>query len=478
MWLLPSRGRPGNLARFFNAYRQTGGSTPGMVIVDTDDYLAHRPAYSELALPMGWLLKITSGVTQGEKIAEVWHQVKDCAWLGLIGDDCVPETMGWDRRLTEALDGTNFVSCDDGWQAPKRVGNCWVMSGDLVRAVGWIFPPGLQHLYVDDVWEEIGHEAGCWRVLMDVKVAHRHVLKGEAAPDDTHRAVYGSDGSDPQAGMWPLDAAAYTGWQKSGKADTIAAVRALNPGRNAADADEEQKVQARMARAKSRFVLIASPVHRGFEEPFVTSIIQTVILLERLGVRQDCQWVKGGSNLPKSRNQLAAGFLAGDWTDLIFIDTDMGWDPNAVVRLLASDKDVIAAVGRRKCEEVSWCCNLPAGPLRQDDMGALEVPRAGTGLMKITRDALEQIIAARPDLKGPGDDNMSPGERANYHHFFRFGDDDSGEDYVFCDLFRSVGGEVWIDPEIWLSHTGEKAYAGKFADALKPVVTVIQDKAA
>src|SRR5215469_15503466 len=141
MWLLPSRGRPANLARFFVAYRSTSGSTPGMVLVDCDDYAAHAADYARLDFPLGWFLRVTTGATQHDKIREVWDWVKDCAWLGLIGDDCVPITKHWDRGLVERLDGSNIVSCEDGWQAPKRLGNCWIMAGELVRAVGYIFPP-------------------------------------------------------------------------------------------------------------------------------------------------------------------------------------------------------------------------------------------------------------------------------------------------------------------------------------------------
>jgi hypothetical protein len=50
----------------------------------------------------------------------------------------------------------------------------------------------------------------------------------------------------------------------------------------------------------------------------------------------------------------------------------------------------------------------------------------------------------------------------------RFGEDDGGEDYQFCELWRSVGGKVWADPEIELGHCGETEFKGKFADALTP----------
>jgi hypothetical protein len=50
-----------------------------------------------------------------------------------------------------------------------------------------------------------------------------------------------------------------------------------------------------------------------------------------------------------------------------------------------------------------------------------------------------------------------------------FGDDDDvTEDYAFCDRWRELGGRVFIDPSVRLSHVGEKAYAGVIAELLRP----------
>lgn len=475
MWLLPSKGRPANLARFFEAYRKTGGSTPGMVLLGPSD--EGGAGYPDL--PLGWFYKFCEGETQGEKLAEVWATVKDCTWLGLIGDDCVPETPQWDQQLASELTGWNFVSCNDGWQAPNRVANCWLMSGDLVRAVGYVFPPGLHHLFVDDVWEELSRRtapcldgAHLWTCRMDVMVRHAHVLKGEAAADDTHREVYGSDTIDREGGFWPTDRAAFDDWIKT---DMDAAVERIAkilppkapvmPPETAAVADEAQK--RRMARVKARKVLIATPCHGEFTPNFVLAMINTVKLFERIPIVYDHQWVLGSSNLPKARNHLCAHFLAGEYDDLLFIDADMGWAPNSALRLLASDRPIVAAVGRRKEDEPHWCTTLIAGETQHGPMGELMVRRVGTGMMKVAREALEHIVKKRPDLKLPGDAySLSPKEREHYHRFFSFGDDDMGEDYWFCELWNSLGGQVWIDPSIELSHRGSKDYVGKFSDVL------------
>lgn len=482
MWLLPSRARPASLARFFGAFEKTGGSTPGIVIVDRDDWDERREAYETIALPLGWSWAITKGVTQGEKLAELWPQVIPAGWLGLIGDDCVPETPQWDRKMLVAVDGANIVSCNDGWQAPRRLGNCWIMAGDLVRTVGYIFPIGLHHLFVDDVWETIGQAAQCWRCLMTVKVAHRHVLRGEANADDTHRRVYGSNTSNVLGGLWPTDAEAFETWKRLDCQRAIDAVIALRKERGlgvtvaTADGDEdpierERKVQARL---KTRSVLFCTPTRGTPAMKYAESMAETSALLTKLGIDWNFITVEGSSNLPRARNHLCAWFLGTPkYTDLLFIDDDMKWDAMAVVRLLASDKGVIGAVGRKKQDKVAWCVRVPpetlgaGGAYTDGPMNSLEVETVGTGMLKITRETLEAFAAMRPDLKmDPRDDEMPDDIRALYHRFFQFGELEEGEDYTFCLRWRALGGSVWIDPSITLGHIGSKNYEGTFMDAL------------
>lgn len=468
MWLLPSRRRPANLARFFAAHEKAGGSTPGMVIVDYRDWRDLCDKYSALKLPLGWNFRLTEGETQGDKIREVWAEVKDCAWLGLIGDDCVPETPQWDRRLVAHLERSLIVSCDDGWQAPKRLGNCWIMAGELTRALGYIFPPGLHHLFVDDVWETIGREAGCWRCDMDIRVAHRHVLNKQAEADDTHRLVYGSDTSNPDGGMWPGDREAYATWRDGLRAEAVAAARGLR-----GDAAPEDSDRLSIERAKSRSVLICTPIGRQPAPEYVVSLVNTTALLSKLKIRHECRFVIGSSNLPRARNQLVAEFLASGFDDMLFVDDDMGWRADAVVRLLASEHDVIGGVGRKRVDKPNtdgevWCVKWLDPPFKQVQ-GAIEVAGVGTGFMCISRAALEQIVEKRPEILRHGE--LMPG-LPTYHRFFYWGDDgesELSEDYQFCADWRALGGSVWIDPKIGLSHVGSKAYAGCVDEILMPL---------
>lgn len=475
MWLLPSRARPENLRRFFEAFRATGGSTPGMVLVDELDAAQHRDAYDALELPLGWTLRLTEHPTQGAKIREIWDEVKDCAWLGLIGDDNIPITPGWDRRLIEKLNGWNLVSCNDMWLAPRRVGNCWIMSGQLVRAVGYIFPPGMEHLFVDDVWEAIGNAGACWRCEMDVFVKHAHVMKGDAPVDQTHRETYG-DGfrighfaPDRSHGRWVPDEAAYKAWRETELPRIEGLLAHLRPAPDAAH-------EARMARATARKLLIVTPIHGDTAWQYTLSMVATVQALSRMGVTHDLRAIIGNSNLPRARNELAAFFLSLEWDDCLLVDSDMGWTVNDVLRLAASDKEVIGGVGRKKVDKPLtdgsiWCVRLIPGQkeFHTDEMGAIKVAGVGTGFLKISRSAFVKLVEAHPDWKRHGRDDMKAEERRWYYKFFRFPDDehDTGEDYFFCNAWRELGGEVWIDPSIRLTHAGNHGFTGCFGEFLE-----------
>lgn len=448
-----------------------------MVIVDHQDWADNAEAYREIeeGLPLGWYFVQTEGVTQGDKLRELWLQLQPCAWLGLIGDDCIPETPGWDRLLVGQLASAGIVSCNDGWLAPHRIGNCWIMSGPVVRAVGCIFPPGLHHLFVDDVWESLGRATGAWHVRMDVLVRHAHVMKGEAAADDTHRATYGAGfsddcpGPDRKHGLWAKDEAVFDAWRNADRPRAVESIRALG---------KQVPTVARLQRAKSRSVFVATPIMRHPVRQYTNAVIQTTAHLMRLGIAITFEQHIGSSNLPRARNELAAKFLASDCTDLLFADDDIGWASEDVVRLLASAQPLIGGVGSKKVELPDadlrkWCCRWLGKEIVTDAAGAVEVEVIGTGFLKIAREVFEQLITAHPDWKILGDPKMSDAERANYYRFFRFSHDDPdepGEDYDFCMAWRALGGRVWFDPEINLIHVGEKEYTGQISAAFGPVL--------
>ena len=232
-------------------------------------------------------------------------------------------------------------------------------------------------------------------------------------------------------------------------------------------------------RARSRRVMICTPIARHPTYQYALSLTDTCLLLERNGVAHARQFVIGSSNLPRARNELVARFLASNCTDLLFVDDDMGWDGNAALRLLSSEKPIAAVVGRKRVDKPNsdlevWCGRpetaADGSGIIQDEMGLVRFERVGTGFIKIAREAFEMIAKAHPEWKRAGHAGMSDDVKANYYRFFRFGDDayETGEDFEFCNAWRALGGEIWVDVEQRLSHVGEKDYAGAFAELMQP----------
>lgn len=233
--------------------------------------------------------------------------------------------------------------------------------------------------------------------------------------------------------------------------------------------------QARLARARQRSVMICSPVARNPVYQYTAALASTLLFLCEQGIKVTFQFVVGGSVIHKARNELCAHFLQSDFTDLLFIDDDMSWSPNDVLRLLASDKPLIGGVGRMRVQKQNsdpavWCWRPlhDAGALRQDEMGAIEVKGFGAAFMLINRRVLHDM--AIPEWKRAGAHDWPQGLRDNYYEFFRTGEEGSdiefGEDYVFCNRWRAMGNEVWVDPTIKLGHVGSFNYEGSLEQAV------------
>jgi len=114
--------------------------------------------------------------------------------IGFMGDDHQPRTCGWDRRYVETLRelGTGLVYGDDqlqGARLPTQV----AMTADIVRGLGYMAPPDLWHMYVDNFWRDLGLHAGCIRYLPDVVIEHMHPIAGKSPWTEGHQRVNAAD---------------------------------------------------------------------------------------------------------------------------------------------------------------------------------------------------------------------------------------------------------------------------------------------
>jgi len=138
------------------------------------------------------------------------------------------------------------------------------------------------------------------------------------------------------------------------------------------------------------------------------------------------------------------------------IDDDNHPDDGGFVRLLQHDVDIVAAPCRNKQEPIRWPIRwLTSRPLERDaKTGLLEVETVGTGILRITREAIEKIIAADGEDIWYVDANVK--SKRSYEMFRACGVDHVpiGEDVQFCLLARKHGMRIWVDPDIVTNHYG------------------------
>jgi hypothetical protein len=196
------------------------------------------------------------------------------------------------------------------------------------------------------------------------------------------------------------------------------------------------------------------------------------------------------SLVPRSRNGILAGFLdSPDATHLMFIDADMGFEPEQVGRLLAFDQDLVAGMypvknhdwskaARSACEGHLTVEQLgeaglhyvgvPCPPAdREERDGFVTARYAGTGFMLIRRAVVERMAAAYPETKYKVAQTYPSPARAsdNLHSLFDCMIDPEtrtylSEDFTFCHRWRRIGGKVWLDTRSRLKHVGSCEFQG------------------
>lgn len=219
MWLLQSRGRPQILARFLARAVETGLSTPGHIWIDSDD--PTLPEYLSLKLPEGWMIGVHRRIGLGPSTNALLMGYWDEPWFGILGDDAMPATQDWDKKLIAEAGADYMASPADGINdGTARITNGTVIGGNLARSLGWLILPGLQRLYGDDVLHEIGKERGVLRYRPDVRVEHWHFTTGKTPMDETYLK--------PEASA---DRSIYEEWQKARMAkNTPITICCINAG--------------------------------------------------------------------------------------------------------------------------------------------------------------------------------------------------------------------------------------------------------
>ena len=238
-------------------------------------------------------------------------------------------------------------------------------------------------------------------------------------------------------------------------------------------------------------LFLATPCYGGLcLEKFMTSVIKLQIELIKEGIQLMIDTTENESLVHRARNVAVGRFMQKTDADLfMFIDADVDFNADSVVRLVRSGHDVSVAIYPKKV--VMWdqaktaieqgdnrnmamlssslVANIGAHR-RSVENGFVEVLDGPTGFMVITRKAFEKMHEHFTDLNCKNDhqnrdfdeycavfDCMIDPEARRY----------LSEDYAFCRRGQQVGGKIYADVHTTLGHVGNLPFSGCMNDRLK-----------
>jgi len=243
-------------------------------------------------------------------------------------------------------------------------------------------------------------------------------------------------------------------------------------------------------------LLVATPVHSEVSIHYTESLLTLQGMGHSLGLTIDFLLLKS-SLVTQGRNLCVSSFLnKKEYTHMLFIDSDISFDPSSVVKLLKCDKDVVSIPYPMKTinwnkvhgriqndKNISMNDLSKSGftyPIKVEDQqninvskGIMEVTHAPTGFMLIKKEAILKMVEKYPHLKikQPTIMNGEAKDTENLWNFFDTWFDQKtnkyyGEDFAFCQKFRDIGGKCYCYVDDFITHVGEYSYEGKFIDEL------------
>ena len=260
----------------------------------------------------------------------------------------------------------------------------------------------------------------------------------------------------------------------------------------------DQKIEIPLGMLRNKHIFIATPCFGGqIGEPYFRSMMKMAILCNKYNIQYTVSTLANESLITRGRNTLVSFFMENpSATHLFFIDADVEFNPEDILRMVAYDKPVICGAYPKKA--VNWNSIIDAARNDPDETEAtieghssnyvvnfefvkdkngkpipqvqivdnlVKLKDAGTGFMCIKKEVIQQLFDAHPDLSYKNDINVDMKfEKYMYSIFDGIIDPESrrylSEDYTFCRRWQALGGEIWLDPRTALNHVGHYTFRG------------------
>ena len=204
-------------------------------------------------------------------------------------------------------------------------------------------------------------------------------------------------------------------------------------------------------------------------------------LLSQNGYAVSFSDLSNESLITRARNTLTEIFLRSGHDYLLFIDADQGFSPEGVLKMVQEDVDIIGAAVPMK--GLNWervrqaakddqkdlsnftaiynvnISNEQKQYLKENPGQKVEVEYMGTGLMLIKRDVFQKLKESTPSYRSDQSSLASIEHGDTIYDFWRTDIDPNSkrllsEDYNFCDMWKRLGGKIYLAPYVKVVHVG------------------------
>jgi hypothetical protein len=260
----------------------------------------------------------------------------------------------------------------------------------------------------------------------------------------------------------------------------------------------DSKVEIPLGLLRQKHIFIATPCYGGqLGEPYFRSMMRLAILCNKYNIQYTVSTLANESLVTRGRNTLTSFFMENQSaTHLFFIDADIEFNPEDILRMVAYDKPIV--VGAYPKKALNWTSIISAAradeteteetieghssnyvvnfdfledekgnktPQVQIEDNLVKLKDAGTGFMCIRKDVIQQMFDKHPEYKYVNDINVDQKfEPFMYALFDTMIDPESrrylSEDYMFCRTWQNMGGTVYLDPRTALNHVGHYTFRG------------------
>jgi hypothetical protein len=205
-------------------------------------------------------------------------------------------------------------------------------------------------------------------------------------------------------------------------------------------------------------VLIATTAYDGrLDVWYTTSLVNSVRIAQDNGIFLHPVFMSYDALVQRARNDLFR--LALEYDAVIWIDSDLEWNPMWIMELLGSGKDVIGGTYRKKTDDAELY-TVKTNNLESKD-GLIKVDGLGMGFVKMSKKAVQALWDASQPYQNEGregrmicDIQIVDGQLVS-------------EDNVVTRKLADLGFDIWLDPRMTCCHIGTKKFYGNFEDFVK-----------